>query len=355
MVQNALIKILLFPFALLYGAGVWLRDLLYRQGLLQSVSFSIPIISIGNLSVGGTGKTPHIEYLIRLLQPYLAIGTLSRGYKRKTRGFLEVRPTHEAEDSGDEPLQFKRKFPEIMVAVAENRVLGIPEMLKRRPDLQVILLDDAFQHRAVKPGLNILLTAYDQPYTRDLLLPAGRLREMPSAAERADIIIVSKCPATLKRQDAEQLRKELNPLARQRVFFSHYRYKPPYYLFNPNYTTGLPTDWSVLLLTAIANESYLIDYLSPHVGNIYTETFADHHFFTPFEMAQIKNKFDRLPERKKFILTTEKDATRLYKHRDFLLRERLPVFVLPVEVEFLFGEGPVFDEEIKRFLLEFTV
>ncbi len=355
MVQNALIKILLFPFALLYAAGVWLRDFFYRRGLLQSVSFSIPVISIGNLSVGGTGKTPHIEYLIRLLNPYLDVGTLSRGYKRKTRGFLEVRIAHEAEDTGDEPLQFKRKFPDIVVAVAENRVLGIPEMLKRRPDLQVILLDDAFQHRGVKPGLSILLTEYSRPYTRDQLLPVGRLREMPSAAERADIIIVSKCPASLDRDQADQLLRELNPLARQRVFFSHYRYKPPYYLFNPAYTIGLPIDWAVLLLTAIAHEDYLLSYLSPHVRNIYTETYADHHFFTPFEMAQIKKKFDKLPEQKKFILTTEKDATRLYRHRAFLLKERLPVFVLPVEVEFLFGQGPVFDEEIKRFLLEFTV
>ncbi len=355
MIQNALLKILLSPLALLYGLGVWLRDFFYRRGLLQEVSFSIPVISIGNLSVGGTGKTPHIEYLVRLLKPYLQVGTLSRGYKRKTRGFLEVQPDHEAEDVGDEPLQFKRKFPDLAVAVAESRVLGIPELLKRHADLQVILLDDAFQHRSVKPGLNILLTEYSRPYTRDFLLPVGRLREMPAAAKRADVIVVTKCPANLRKEDAEAMISELNPLPHQQIFFSHYRYRAPYYLFDVNYTTGLPTDWDVLLITAIANEEYLLSYLAPHVGNIYTETFEDHHHFTPYEIARIRQKFEHLPGDKKFILTTEKDAMRLLKHRAYLLQERLPVFVLPVEVEFLFDGSSAFDEIVKRFLLDFKI
>ncbi len=353
--QNALVRILLLPFSLLYGLGVWIRDLLYERGILNSVSFSLPVISVGNLSVGGTGKTPHIEYLIRLLKPYLPVSTLSRGYKRKTRGFLEVQLQHSATQTGDEPLQFKRKFPDIAVAVAESRVLGIPELLKRHPELKVILLDDAFQHRSVKPGLNILLTEYSRPYTRDFLLPSGRLREMPSAAGRADIIIVTKCPPNLTRTQADALLEELKPKPRQKVFFSHYQYRAPYYLFNPDYTTGLPTDWDVMLISAIANEDYLMQYLRPLVGYIYSETFEDHHFFTPYEVARFKEKFDNIEGSKKFILTTEKDAMRLLEHRDYLLKNKLPVFVLPVEVEFLFGEGEAFDEEVKRFLLEFEV
>ncbi len=351
--QSLLLRLLLLPFSLLYGSGVWIRDWLYARGLLNSVSFSLPVISVGNLSVGGTGKTPQIEYLIRLLKPYLPVGTLSRGYKRKTRGFLEVFPELSASQTGDEPLQFKRKFPDIAVAVAESRVLGIPELVKRHPDLKVILLDDAFQHRSVKPGLNILLTEYSRPYTRDFLLPSGRLREMPSAAARADLILVTKCPSDLTREQATALIKELKPLPRQKVFFSHYRYRAPYFLFNLNYTIALSRDWDVMLISAIANEDYLMRYLSPRVGHIYTETFEDHHFFTPYEIARLKEKFDNIEGKQKFILTTEKDAMRLLEHRNYLMEKKIPVFVLPVEVEFLFGQGEAFDEEIKRFLLDF--
>ena len=207
--QETLAKILLFPFSLLYGFGVNMRNFFYQTKMLRSVSFDVPVISVGNLSVGGAGKTPHIEYLIELLRPYLHVATLSRGYKRKTEGFIAVLPEHSAIQVGDEPLQYKRKYQDVFVTVSENRAFGIPKLMMQKPDTQVILLDDAFQHRAVKPGLNILLTEYSNLYTRDFLLPMGRLREWSGAAKRADTIVVTKCPFSLTAEDKQQIIKEL--------------------------------------------------------------------------------------------------------------------------------------------------
>ena len=190
-------RVLLAPLTVLYGLGVSLRSLFYTSGVLKHTTFSLPIISVGNLSVGGAGKTPHVEYLVQLLKDYVHVATLSRGYKRKTKGFLLVHPHQSATQVGDEPLQYKRKYPDVTVAVGENRSLAIPEMLQHAPQTQVILLDDAFQHIAIRPSLNILLTEHGQLFTDDFLLPSGRLREWRSAYERADTIIVSKCPPDL--------------------------------------------------------------------------------------------------------------------------------------------------------------
>ena len=208
-----LVKILLIPASLLYGLGIALRNIFYRFGLLKSVEFSVPVISVGNLSVGGTGKTPHIEYLVWSLKPFLQIATLSRGYGRKTKGYREVRFYDKARDVGDEPLQFKRRFRDLIVAVSESRTFGIIQLLNEYPQLQTILLDDAFQHRSVDPGLNILLTEYDKPYTRDFMMPSGRLREFKSAANRADIIIVTKCPKEFSEDDRNAMIRELSPKA----------------------------------------------------------------------------------------------------------------------------------------------
>lgn len=197
MIQQWLIKILLAPFALLYGLTVLVRNGLYQIGFFKSIRFSFPVISIGNLSVGGTGKTPHIEYFIQHLQEYVRIGVLSRGYGRNTRGYRLVQTNDHAELSGDEPVQIKRKFPDTAVAVSENRALGIPQLLKTNPEVQLILLDDAYQHRAIRPALSILLTDYNRPYYQDFLLPVGRLREWRGGARRADAIVVTKCPLTL--------------------------------------------------------------------------------------------------------------------------------------------------------------
>ncbi len=355
MVRNPLARALLLPFSLLYGLGVSLTDFFYRQGLLKGVRFNLPVIGVGNLTVGGAGKTPHIEYLLRLLIKHLDVAVLSRGYGRKTKGFRYVSTRDSAETVGDEPLQFKRKFPEAVVVVVEDRALGIPEMLKSHPEVELVLLDDAFQHRSVKPGLNILLTEYSHPFTRDFLLPAGRLREWPGAYRRADVLIVSKCPPDLSREQAETLLAELQPLPHQKVFFSRYRYGRPYYLLDRRYTTLLENDWEVLLVSAIARTEYLLDFLQTQVAEVKSLEFEDHHYFSRYDVAQIKRHFDHLESPKKIILTTEKDAMRLELHRSYLPKNRLPVFVLPIRVEFLFGQGPEFDELVRQFLLEFKV
>lgn len=355
MIQNTLVKILLAPFSLLYGLAVSLRDFFYRRGLLKAVEFNIPVISVGNLSVGGAGKTPHIEYIIYRLRDYINIATLSRGYRRKSRGYREVQRRDNAEQVGDEPLQYKRKFPDVMVTVSESRSFGIPQIVSDRPDTQLILLDDAFQHRSVKPGLNILLTEYDRPFTRDYLLPSGRLREWRSAYERADIIVVSKCPQQMSEQQRDAMIAEIQPLSHQQIYFSYYRYHQPYYIFDGRYRANLQSDWSVLLISAIAHTDYLTAYLSEQVGEVRSLEYADHHYFSKSDMGALKRTFAELDSKKKIILTTEKDAVRMEAHREFLVAERLPIFALPVQVQFHFGGGAAFDEVIKNFLLNFNV
>jgi len=351
--QDPLIRILLLPFSLLYGLGVSLTGFFYRQKLLVSVKFDLPVISVGNLSIGGAGKTPHIEYLIRLLQPYIEVATLSRGYRRKTQGHLVVQTFSRADQVGDEPLQFKRKFPDVFVAVNESRALGIPQVVQDRPQVQVVLLDDAFQHRSVTPGLNILLTEYSRPFTKDFLLPSGRLREWRSAYRRADVVIVSKCPADITDEEKRRMTQEINPFGHQQIFFSSYRYQQPYYILNPSYKVDLQEDMSVLLVCAIANTDYLQKHLEDTVGVVRVQEYEDHHYFTDTDLEEMERVFNSLPGSKKLILTTEKDAMRLELHRQWLAEKRLPVMVLPVEVYFHFDEGHQFDKIVKTFLLNF--
>ena len=355
MIQNKLAKLLLTPFSLLYGMGVSIRDFLYRKKLLKGVEFNVPVIAVGNLSVGGAGKTPHIEYLIRLMKPFLNVATLSRGYKRKTKGFQIANAQSTAESIGDEPLQFKKKFPEVTVTVSESRTFGIPEIMKFHPDTELILLDDAFQHRSVKPGLNILLTEFHHPFTKDFLLPAGRLREWRSAYQRADVIIVSKCPEDITEAERQKFIQEINPFPHQKIFFSWYQHLQPYYLLNPNYTTKLEQDWDVLLVSAIARTDYLEDYLETQVKSVKTLEYTDHHYFTKFDISHIKRTFDNHPSNKKLILTTEKDAMRLDLHREFFIKNKMPIFVVPVEVLFHFDQGEEFNDLIKSHLLDFKV
>lgn len=353
MLQKTLAKILLSPFALLYGIGVSLRDFFYRKGLLKGFRFNVPVVSVGNLSVGGAGKTPHIEYLIRLLDDYINVATLSRGYKRKSEGYIEVKTSHNAEVVGDEPLQFKRKNPNTIVTVSESRAFGIPEIMRFHPDTHVILLDDAFQHRSVEPGLNILLTEYNKPFTRDQLLPVGRLREWRSAYQRADIIIVSKCPPQMSLEERDEWLKELKPYPNQKVFFSYYDYGHPYYIFNPQQRIRLEEDMDVLLISAIANTEYLIEYLEEEVDLIKNLDYEDHHYFTKFDIGRLKTFYENMPSKKTAILTTEKDAMRLELHKEFLVENKMPIFALPVEVKFHFQEDEKFNSEVREFLLNF--
>lgn len=354
-IQKRLVQVLLSPLSLLYGLGVSARNAFYKMGLLKSLSFNIPVISVGNLSVGGAGKTPHIEYLIRLLREHINVSTLSRGYNRKTKGYMEVQRQHNAEEVGDEPLQFKRKFPDISVNVSENRAFAIPKIVMKHSDMQLILLDDAFQHRAVQPGLNVLLTEYSKLFTQDYLLPSGRLREWRSAYERADVIIVTKCPQELPLSEKERITAEINPLPHQQIFFSYYAYQAPYYQFNPRYRLKMDEDLDVLLISAIARTDYLVDYLEQQTGEIRNMEFEDHHYFSKEDISDLNKSFKAMTNKRRVIITTEKDAMRLELHRDFLIQERLPIFVLPLEVRFHFDEGEKFNQLIKDYLLNFTV
>ncbi len=352
MIQKILFQLLMSPFALLYGMGIGGRNLLYRLNILKEISFNIPVISVGNLSVGGTGKTPHVEYLIRWLSQYINVAVLSRGYKRRTKGFRKVNPHNQAQDTGDEPLQYKRKFPQSAVFVSESRVLGIPKIIALHPEVQVILLDDAFQHRAVKPGINILLTEFNRLFTSDFLLPVGRLREWRSAYKRADIILVTKCPGSLDPAERDRITNEINVLQHQRIFFTTYHYKPIYHLLYPTVQVKLEEDMHVLVICAIANTDFLLHYLESQVSSVKIMEYEDHHDFTSYEIAQLKSQFESIDENNKMIITTEKDAVRLEKHLDFLRKEQIPVFVLPAYVSFIDGEQQ-FQEIIRDFLMNF--
>lgn len=335
--------------------AISVRNFLYQISFLKSNSFSIPIIGVGNLSMGGTGKTPHIEYLLSLLREYLKIATLSRGYNRKTRGFKMVGLADTAESVGDEPLQFKLKYQDVHVAVAESRSIGIPKLLIHDPNIQLVLLDDSFQHLSVKPGLNILLTDYGRLFTKDYLLPSGNLREWRSAYKRADMIIVSKCPDDMNGEDRERITQEINPLPHQRLYFSKYEYGTPYYIFNPNSRLRLSDEIDIILVSAIANTDYLNSYIEPRVKSLRNVEFEDHHMFSNHDVSRIKLIFEHLNSDKKAILTTEKDATRLLRHRKYLIENRIPVFILPVRVSFLDEDREKFNTSIKDFLLNFKV
>ena len=355
MSQHIVLKILLAPFSLLYGLIIGARNTLYQIGLLKSSKFNIPVIGVGNLSMGGSGKTPHVEYLINLLNPYINVGILSRGYLRKTRGYMEVLREHGVDLTGDESLQYKLKYPDVIVSVSERRAIGIPQMVGDHPDLQTIILDDAFQHLSVTPSLNILITDYKFPYFKDHLLPSGRLREWRNASQRAQVIIVSKCPSDMSSADMDSWIEKINPLPDQKVFFSSYEYGTPYYMYNSNQKITLDKDTDVILLTGIAKPIYLQEYLEDKVNFLNVHSYEDHHNFKPHEVSLIDRALQELEKPKKIIITTEKDSTRLDKHRKFLHEKKLPVFILPIKVKFLAKNKYNFDEFIKEFLLNFEV
>lgn len=355
MIQNIVARILLAPFSLLYGIGIAFRNMFYETGLLKSTSFNLPVINVGNLSVGGAGKSPHVEYLIELLQPYINVATLSRGYMRKTKGFRWVNYKDSAEQVGDEPLAYKRKYRDLTVAVSESRNTGIPMIVQRYPDTQTVLLDDAYQHRAVTPGLNILLTQYDLPFTRDYLLPVGRLREWRSAYNRADIIIVTKCPDNVSVDQKQELISEINPLPNQKVYFSKYEYQNPYNFIHLENRISLNKSHDVLLISAIANTDYLLDYLEPLVNKIQHLEYEDHHAFTDEDLRYQQKVFDQMESDNKIIITTEKDAMRLEPYRKQFYDWGIQIYILPIKVKFLFEENIEFDLLIREFLLKFKV
>jgi tetraacyldisaccharide 4'-kinase len=341
------LRYILFPISVMYGFIIWVRNKLFDKNILRSASFNFPLICVGNLALGGTGKTPMVEYLIRLLRQKYIAATLSRGYKRKTRGFAIADDTTTAIEIGDEPMQLHKKFPGVAIAVAEERVVGIPQLLHAAPKTQVIILDDAFQHREVKPGLNILLTEYQNLYTGDFILPAGNLRDVKSSSARADIIVVTKCKPDLNEEEKQKIIEELNPLEHQKVFFTKIDYGGPYHLFTKKEKFPAPGS-GILLICGVANPKPLKELLITYTSSYEMLLFKDHHIFTIDDLEEIKNQYSRIESPDKMILTTEKDGVRLTKFESEL--KHLPVYVIPMSHKFLFGEETEFDTRVVEFV-----
>ncbi len=344
-------RYLLLPLSFLYGVVIWIRNWLFDKNIFKSAAFNFPVICVGNIAVGGTGKTPMTELLVDFLQHHYKTATLSRGYKRKTKGFAIANAQSTALDIGDEPMQFHQKFPDVIVAVGEERLVAIPQLLHEVPATEVIILDDAFQHRSVKAGLNIVLTEYRNLYTRDFMLPAGDLRDVRTSMKRADIIIVTKTKPDLTAAEKEAIIKEISPSATQKVFFTSIIYGQPYHLFNNNKTV-LDPSLDVLLMCGIANPKPLQDFLNNYVHSYDMLRYPDHHIFTSDDLDDIRKQFDRIPSQHKMIITTEKDAVRLQKFAKELAD--YPIFAIPIRHWFLFEEKETFMQLVHSFINSFN-
>jgi len=351
----------LYPLAWIYGLIVTLRNKFFDWGVFSSETFPVPVISIGNITVGGTGKTPHTEYLIDLLSRNFRVAVLSRGYKRKTRGFVLADENSGSAQIGDEPLQMFRKFPSITMAVDENRPRGIRNLLdlpeNQKPD--VILLDDAFQHRYVKPSLSILLTDSNRPFYDDYLLPAGRLRENPENHKRADIIIFTKCPDNYTSGDYQIHAEKINLQPHQQLFFSSFRYKnllPVFSDINPPREKTLEKlnleNYEFLLVAGLADPSGLIEYIKEYNANLQIIVYPDHHEFTHKEIQTMKNFIKTTNGKNKLIITSEKDAMRLINNPFVPEDIKAYIYYLPIEVVVLFNEN-IFKQKIENHVRNF--
>lgn len=346
-------RILLFPLAIVYWLIIFIRNKFYDWKIFDSATFGMPLICVGNLSVGGTGKSPMVEFLVRNLKDDFKVATLSRGYKRKTRGYALANERSDALEIGDEPMQFKLKFPDVAVAVGEERLDAISQLLHDRPGIQAIILDDAFQHRAIKAGMNILLTDYNNLFTRDFYLPTGDLRDLKSSYKRAEIIVVTKCDPALTEQQKKEIIDEIQPLAGQHVFFTANSYGSLTHIIKQEQIVNLTPDTDVLLVTGIANPQPLKDLLEEHTDAYYMLHYPDHHIFTIDDWKDIKKRFDKITAEKKIMLTTEKDAVRLAKFGDQL--NDVPLYVIPLKHHFLFNDEENFLSLIKKYIKDFVV
>lgn len=330
-----IIRALLFPIVPIYYLVTWLRNVFYDTGIKRSKSYDFPVICVGNLSAGGTGKTPMVEYLIRLLKDEKQIATLSRGYGRKTKGFILANNETTADSIGDEPFQFYYKYNNVIqVAVDENRQSGIETLrnLKRQPE--VVLLDDAYQHRKVKAGLNILLTTYDSPFYKDIVLPTGNLREPKTGASRAQIIVVTKCPDVLSQSQKEIMVKAIRPKPYQEVFFSSISYSKE--VLSKRKTMTLKALSNFTLVTGIANAKPLVTFLKSEALKFEHLEYKDHHDFSQEDIALIAKS--------SCILTTEKDYMRL---KDEVLLEN-KLFYIPITC--LIENAKIFNKKVKGFV-----
>ncbi|MEI2737444.1 MAG: tetraacyldisaccharide 4'-kinase [Chitinophagaceae bacterium] len=343
-------RILLLPFALMYWLAIGIRNWLYNKNILKSASFGLPLICVGNLSVGGTGKSPMVEYLVVNLKDKFRVATLSRGYKRKTKGYALANENTTALEIGDEPMQFHLKFPDVPVAVGEQRIVAIPQLLHDKPDTQAIILDDAFQHLSIKAGLNILLTEYNNLFTRDFYLPTGDLRDLKGSYKRAEVIVVTKCKPDITEAEKQKVIKEIQPVPGQQIFFAAIQYGEMYHISSSE-TLTISEKAEVLLVTGIANPRPLKKMLEQHSNSYHMLQYSDHHIFTIDDLNEIKKRFESIETTNKIILTTEKDAVRLIKFNNEIAG--LPLYVIPVRHQFLFNEGDAFDKLVTDFIQNF--
>lgn len=343
-------RLFLFPLSLLYGGILILRNYLYDKKIIGSIEFNIPIIGVGNLSIGGTGKSPMVDYLAGLLKPHFQIATLSRGYRRRTSGYVLANESSTSIEIGDEPMQFHLSHPEIAVAVGEKRIEAVPQLLYDRPDTKLIILDDAFQHREIKAGMDILLTDYSNLYTRDFFLPTGDLRDQKNSAHQAKIIVVTKCPPSLTHEEALSIKNELDLLPHQQVFFISIEYGDPYHIITKE-KRQLSKQDEVLLICGIANPEPLTNYIH-EVSKTYDAIFySDHHIYNIDDLSDMKMRFDLIHSEEKMYLTTDKDAVRLVKFKDRIMN--LPFYVLPISLKFLFNQKDAFDQLILQYPTRF--
>ena len=339
----------LLPLSWLYGMGVKLRNMLFEIGILKTQSFNMPVVSVGNITVGGTGKTPHVEYLVSILKDQFHVAVLSRGYKRKSKGFIIADADTPMHMIGDEPYQMKQKFPQVTIAVDKDRCHGITELETADKELNVVLLDDAFQHRYEKPGINILLVDYHRLIIYDRLLPAGRLREPMRGKDRADIVIVTKCPKDLKPMEYRVVTKAMQLYPYQRLYFTTLEYDMlrPMFPEAPKTRMALEelADKQLLLVTGIASPEQLIHDLTPYNNNITHLSFADHHEFRAKDVQLINDSFAAM-QGPKVIITTEKDATRLLSTEGLSEEVRQNTLILPVRIRFMQDQEQLFNQQI---------
>jgi tetraacyldisaccharide 4'-kinase len=342
----SLLGVILLPFTFLYSLGIRLRNHLYNIGYSRSFNFDIPVILAGNLSAGGSGKTPMVEYLVRLLKEQYKLSILSRGYKRKTSGFRIAMEEDTYQDIGDEPMQYFNKWKEeIAVVVGEDRAESIPKILFERPETQIILMDDGYQHRSVTPDLKILLTDYSKPFYEDFLLPSGRLREPRKEAKRADVIVVTKADPKIIDLEMQNFRHKIYQYCESNtpIFFSYLKYSKPYPLFDDIQKREFE---NVIAISGIANSDHFQNYVSSEWNVLMNFDFPDHHEYSSSDLKSIRNKLQELSNKSPAIVTTEKDAVKLASSTFRSLLEGLPIFVISIEMIFL-DSGSKFDYLVK--------
>ncbi len=346
-------SIFLYPFSIIWRIITGFRNFLYDKKILHSHKFDIPLICVGNITVGGTGKTPHAAYIIGLLKDKYNVALLSRGYKRRTRGFRIATPRTVTSDIGDEPFQISRKFPDITVAVDSDRTRGIKKILELKPSTDVIILDDGYQHRRITPGLSLLLSDYERPMSRDHLLPFGDLRESIRNVDRADIMIITKTPENIPVENQKIAEAETGIPAEKKLFYSDFIYLDPVPLSDKASQPGhLPSDpeCGILLITGVASPEPLYRHLLRYYKKIIHLSFSDHHYFTMKDIRKIQDAWDKLGTERKYIITTEKDAVRIRELTFFPETLLSSTYYIPVEVNFLNNKKEEFDNLIIEYV-----